>query len=125
MNQEQYFEMPNYLPLHKAWPSKNRYFFSGKIFYGPSSDFCFHSTSWFLILFIYGIFAFTVIPEIWEENAVICLLTIVLFILVSLSLLLTSTTEPGIIPRKSIFMALQNQVPFPYNIGDITFEQFQ
>jgi len=95
--------MSNHIKLYKVWPGNSRFLLNGKIFYGPKCDLWPHTISWLLILFIYGMFAINVIPEIWSDNYILCLLTIVLFLLVVTSLILTSTTEPGIIPRKSVF----------------------
>ena len=89
---------------------------------GPGSDRWINLCAWVLIIGLYTAFITQVAPNIWVDYTVYVFSSMALFVFTILSLLLTSFTEPGIIPRKSIQLALEGKVLFPFNIGDVTYD---
>ncbi|KAF4652608.1 hypothetical protein FOZ61_009569 [Perkinsus olseni] len=67
--------------LYKLWPGKNRFYFGGGIMLGPRDDVGFNICLWTFVL---------------------VLLNLVLLILTCTMFLMTSMTDPGIIPRREI-----------------------
>ncbi|KAF4683930.1 hypothetical protein FOZ60_008401 [Perkinsus olseni] len=70
--------------LYKLWPGKNRFYFGGGIMLGPRDDLGFNICLWTFVL---------------------VLLNLVLLILTCTMFLMTSMTDPGIIPRREIQIA--------------------
>jgi len=100
----------NSIRLYKLWPGKNRFFLGGRLMGGPKTDRIANICTWGLILLISIIFfavAFTYLLE--DVTLLLPLISIYLFLSTVAFFLLTSFTDPGIIPRKSI-LALDNEL---------------
>jgi len=85
---------------------KNRFLCHGRCVTGPRIDFWYNCCAWSFIL-IPCIFYFTVCsPYLWDVSKVLVILTILVMIATFIFLLLTSCTDPGIIPRYSLQLAV-------------------
>jgi hypothetical protein len=100
--------------LHQIWPSNNRFLFQGRIIFGPKSDCCHYI---FVLILIFGVsivFCVLVIPYLWTDiSPILPCFIIYLFISTITFLILTTFTDPGIIPKKKVF-DLFGGVPSPF-----------
>ncbi|CAG9331814.1 unnamed protein product [Blepharisma stoltei] len=123
------FEFPNLptdlcsKPLWELWPGKNRFFCKGKIMIGPSKD-NFHLIFSALILIVIPISFFLFIADYLWCNVTIALplLSAIFYIASIVFYLLTSLSDPGIIPRKKVFQAL-GDVPKEFT-AEVFFTEF-
>ncbi len=113
-----------YVRLHRLWPGKNRLCLFGKVMTGPMADLWVNISVYFLLIGLYTAFYVQVVPELWSSRPVACLVSVMLFLVTFFSLLLTQFVEPGIIPRKAVFLSTMQHVPFPFNLGDLSLEEF-
>lgn len=113
-----------YTSLYLVWPGNNRICLLGKVMTGPMADFWVNLTVYILLVGLYSAFYVQVVPELWSSRPVACLMSVMLFLVTFVSLLLTQFVEPGIIPRKSVFLSTMQHVPFPFNMGDLSLEEF-
>lgn len=92
------------LKLYQVWPSNNRFLFKGRMIFGPKSDNCHYLFVLFLIFGITIAFCILVIPYLWTDiSPILPCFIIYLFITTIVFLLLTTFTDPGIIPKKKVF----------------------
>lgn len=99
------------LRIYEVWPSRNRFFCSGRLMLGPSQDQKFFNFTLFSLVILELLFILFICPYLWYEVSImIPLLSIQLFALSLFFMGLTMMTDPGIIPRKEIFLAL-GEVP--------------
>ena len=100
--------------LNKMWPGKNRFFCRDRLVCGPSEDVPLNITTWVLILLISILYIVYVIPYIWVNITIyLPLLQIGLFTNTLIFLLLTQSTDPGIIPRKQFIKENSLETPYP------------
>ena len=107
------------LKLYKLWLGNNRFYLNGKFMTGPKSDLYSHGFAWFMILTCGIVFFVIACPYLWNSvTPIIPLLEVYLFISTVVFLLLTTFTDPGIIPRKAIF-EINGGIPHPYDGKDL------
>ena len=100
--------------LYQIWPSYNRFLFNGRIIFGPRTDCCHYTFVLFLIFGVTIVFCVLVIPYLWTDiSPILPCFIIYLFISTIIFLLLTTFTDPGIIPKKKVF-DLFGGVPSPF-----------
>ena len=100
--------------LYQVWPSHNRFLFKGRVLFGPQSDCCHYVFVLFLIFGVTIVFCVIVIPYLWTDiSPILPCFIIYLFISTIIFLLLTTFTDPGIIPKKKVF-DLFGGVPSPF-----------
>jgi len=115
-------KISNSLFLYKVWPSKNSFYFKGRIMTGPKADITPNLIGWLFILVPSLIYYGLVFKYILKDVTLIMpFLSTYLFLCTVIFLILTSFTEPGIIPRKSIW-EINGEIPFPYNGNQALFE---
>jgi len=103
------------IALYQIWPGNNRFYFNGKLIAGPKCDRIANALAWILILGIGITFFAIAFPYLWKNvTKILPIISIYLYISTIVCLILTSYTEPGIIPRKEIF-EINGEVPDPYN----------
>ena len=101
--------------LYKIWPGNNRFFLNGRIIAGPKQDSTSNTIVWALLLVIGALYFGTAFPYIWKNiTTILPIITLCLYVSTLISLVFTSFTNPGIIPRKAIF-EINGSVPPPYN----------
>jgi hypothetical protein len=89
--------------LYEIWPGKNQFNLDGRLLRGPASDKNSFIFTWFVILTTSITFGLAICPFLWNEvSIVIPCFYAYLFLSTVVFLLLTTFTEPGIIPHKSI-----------------------
>mmetsp|Transcript_20668 Transcript_20668/g.38515 ORF Transcript_20668/g.38515 Transcript_20668/m.38515 type:complete len:287 (+) Transcript_20668:24-884(+) len=101
--------------LWQFWPGKNQFCWRGRYIHGPESDRAYYLSSWMVLIGVNAAFFVFVCPFLWMEvspsivliSAYLCLTSILFF-------LLTTFTEPGIIPRRTVF-ELSGAVPDEYS----------
>ena len=92
------------LKLYQVWPSHNRFLFKGKVIFGPKCDNCHYIFMLLLIFGVSAIFSILVIPYLWSDiSPLLPCFIIYLFVSTITFLLLTTFTDPGIIPKKKVF----------------------
>mmetsp|Transcript_25584 Transcript_25584/g.44642 ORF Transcript_25584/g.44642 Transcript_25584/m.44642 type:complete len:264 (+) Transcript_25584:1850-2641(+) len=111
-------QTPNLMQLWQAWPSKNQFCCRGRCMRGPKSDRHYYYFTWIVILGVNSFFFIEVAPYLWRElSPSVPAVSAYLFLSSLVFLLLTTYTEPGIIPRKAVF-ELTGPVP-PVYTSDI------
>ncbi|OMJ94832.1 hypothetical protein SteCoe_1851 [Stentor coeruleus] len=89
--------------LWQVWPGKNRFCCSGKCMTGPKSDLLYYIPSIAALIVIPNTFFIFAAPYIWQKVTVILpILSVILYLLTLSAYILTTFTDPGIIPRKTI-----------------------
>ncbi|KAF4743266.1 hypothetical protein FOZ62_005606 [Perkinsus olseni] len=111
--------------LYKLWPGKNRFYFGGGIMLGPRDDLGFNICLWTFVLIPASVYFFAVAPSLWEDDDrgygdFVVLLNLVLLILTCTMFLMTSMTDPGIIPRREIQVTtgFAGRVPHTWKYGN-------
>lgn len=103
------------IPLYKIWPGNNRFCLNGKLFAGPKTDRVSNTVAWILIVGIGVIYFATAFPFLFQNvDKILPSITLYLFISTVTFMILTTFTNPGIIPRKAVF-EVNGEVPAPYN----------
>ena len=93
------------------------FYFRGNLVLGPKSDRVTNVIAWILILGISIIYFALAFPFLVKSNILaIPFISIYLFISTIVFLLITTLTDPGIIPRKAVW-ELNGEVPYPYSGG--------
>lgn len=114
-NEKPEINSQDFIPLYKIWPGKNRFCFKGRVLIGPKTDTFANVTAWVLILSLSSVYFAIAFPFLWQHVTIILpIISVYLFISTVFFLILTSTTDPGIIPRKSMF-EINGPVPKPYD----------
>ncbi|KAF4669884.1 hypothetical protein FOL47_002315 [Perkinsus chesapeaki] len=108
--------------LYKLWPGKNRFLCGGRIMLGPGDDVGFNACLWIFILIPASLYFFTVAPWLWNDDDrgyghFVVILNVLLLLLACTMFTLTSTTDPGIIPRREIQMASSTSDTVRESIG--------
>jgi len=97
--------------VYKAWPrlgGRNRLWCWGRCITGPADDLKYNSCAWLSILLPSMLYSLLCVQHLWNEvSPLLPVVTGVAFLATVILLLLTSCTDPGIIPRAS----LQSAVP--------------
>lgn len=97
--------------LWEVWPGNNQFCLDGRIMVGPKGDRWFVAFTWVLFLGITVCYFVNVVPYLWIElTPALPLLTSVLLFNCLVFMTLTTTVDPGIIPRRCVF-ELSNYVP--------------
>jgi len=92
--------------LYEVWPAKNRFLCKGRVLLGPVSDCPKLVASLTLAVFFPIVYQVLVSGFLWEVSQWLPLVTGYLHLSTIGLLLITSQTEPGIIPRKKVFEVL-------------------
>ena len=93
--------------LYEIWPGKNRFFLKGRIMLGPISDLKPFCITLLVLVVLEIMFTLFICPYLWYEVSImIPVLSLNIFMVSLLFMVLTMITDPGIIPRKEIFMAI-------------------
>jgi len=101
--------------LYKIWPGNNKFSLKGRIMRGPKSGRQSNLIAWIFLIVISLVFFGLIFHFLTKEITVIMpALSIYLFASTVLFFLLTSFTNPGIIPRKC-FWELHGELPSPFN----------
>ncbi|CAD8143448.1 unnamed protein product [Paramecium pentaurelia] len=88
--------------LYQYWQSNNRILFQGRIMIGPKTDILANLFVWGLLLIFPIPFYLSTWTKTWDISPTIPFLTIFLQFTSITFLVLTSITEPGIIPKKQL-----------------------
>ena len=97
--------------IYQIWPGKNRFFFSGRLMLGPSEDLKPFCITLLLLVILELMFILFICPYLWYEVTImIPILSLQLFVLSLFFMFFTMIIDPGIIPRKEIFLAI-GEVP--------------
>jgi len=100
----------NIICLYKFWPSQNRFFCKGRFMGGPKSDKIPNISAWAILIATTIIFFAVAFPYLLNDDTLMLPLISIYLILSTVAFfLLTSFTDPGIIPRKSIW-SLDNEL---------------
>ena len=100
--------------LYEIWPGQNRFCCFGRCVTGTKRDLKYTILSWIIILaFTVLYFVFAVPPLMSSVTVLIPIISGILFLLTVTFFLLTSLSDPGIIPRREIF-ELFGEVPLKY-----------
>jgi len=102
------------IPLYKIWPGNNRFYFDGRLMTGPETDKYPNMAAWVFVIGINVLFFGAALPFLADQlasllpflSSYLCISTVTFF-------LLTSFTDPGIIPRKCVW-ELNGAIPKPY-----------
>lgn len=93
--------------LWQFWPGRNQFCWKGRYIHGPESDRAHYLSAWMVLIGINAAFFVFVCPFLWVEvSPSIVLISAYLAITSSVFFLLTTFTEPGIIPRRTVFEIL-------------------
>lgn len=103
--------------LFRIWPGNNRFCFNGSLMTGPSTDVTSNCFTWIaIIIIINAVFYAVATPFLWNHvNPFFPILNTYLLCMTIGFLLLTSFTDPGIIPRRGILLATKGEVPERYS----------
>jgi hypothetical protein len=100
--------------LWQIWPGQNQFCCGGQCMKGPKADRRCYYFTWLSIVSVNAFFFVEVAPYLWRGlSPSIPAVAAYLFVSSCVFLLLTTYTEPGIIPRKAVF-ELTGPVPAIY-----------
>lgn len=100
--------------VYEVWPGRNRFCCFGRCISGPTGDCKYVLITWGTILGFSLLYFVMVVPTLTSSLLVyIPVFSGVLFVLTVVFFLLTSLSDPGIIPRKELF-ELFGPVPLQY-----------
>lgn len=98
--------------LYKYWPAKNRFCCRGRFITGPKKDIPSNFIAWLLFLSISAIYFWITSQRIWERiGPLIPICTANLLLLTVVFFMLTQFSDPGIIPRKTLWDIYGQQAP--------------
>ena len=101
--------------LFRIWEGNNRFWFNGSLMTGPPTDGTSNCFTWGAIIIVNIIFYSLAVPFLWNHvHPFFPILSSYLLCMTVGFLLLTSFTDPGIIPRKSILLATRGEIPERY-----------
>jgi hypothetical protein len=90
--------------LWEVWPGNNQFCLDGRIMVGPKGDRWYLASTWVLFLAVAVCYFVNVVPYLWIElTPALPLLTAVLLFNCLVFMVLTTTVDPGIIPRRCVF----------------------
>lgn len=93
--------------LWQLWPGKNRFLWNGNIMIGPRGDNIQNIVTWFIMLVLLVSYFVFLAPYLWLNVSPIVPGLSAYFSLCTLFfMVMTSITDPGIIPRKSVWLAM-------------------
>eukprot|EP00434_Breviolum_minutum_P025327 symbB.v1.2.022379.t1/scaffold1984.1/size115852/6 len=96
--------------VYEVWPeigSSNRFACCGRCVTGPQIDFWYNLCAWFFILVPTGLYFVICTDHLWQRGLFpLPILTGVVLLTTIIFLLLTSCTDPGILPRRRLRMML-------------------
>lgn len=98
--------------VHELLPmfgSRSRFFLGGRCITGPLEDWKFNGCVWAAVLLLPLCYLATV-SGLWREEPAMPLMTLLLFASTILFLLLSSCTDPGIIPRRELQFVTTNSI---------------
>ncbi|KAM3130082.1 hypothetical protein pb186bvf_017788 [Paramecium bursaria] len=95
--------------LYEEWPGKNRFCCGGRIMMGPWQDLFANGCVWSCIVIGSGVFFPVTWETSWDATPLLPITNLILVICTTIFLILTTITEPGIIPRKSLQQKMQTQ----------------
>ena len=99
-------------PLYTVWPGKQRFYFKGRFMRGPSADWLGYWITWGLLTVLPIFYSFVFIPYLWTNvTPFLPIAFIILYVQSLVFLLITMSSDPGIIPRRSVFLASSGEVP--------------
>eukprot|EP00826_Nyctotherus_ovalis_P033911 TRINITY_DN2770_c0_g1_i5.p1 TRINITY_DN2770_c0_g1~~TRINITY_DN2770_c0_g1_i5.p1 ORF type:complete len:322 (-),score=28.45 TRINITY_DN2770_c0_g1_i5:501-1466(-) len=100
--------------LYEIWPGRNRFWCFGRCVSGPTADCKYVLITWGIILGFSLLYFVMIVPTLTSSLLLyIPVFSGVLFVLTVVFFLLTSLSDPGIIPRKELF-ELFGPVPVQY-----------
>ncbi|CAE8585792.1 unnamed protein product [Polarella glacialis] len=95
--------------VYEVWPhvgGRNRFFCGGRCVSGPTIDRWYNLCAWTFILMPSGLFFFVYAGQLWHHYMWLPILTALVLLSTIIFLLLTSCTDPGILPRRELQEAL-------------------
>lgn len=95
--------------VYEVWPQlggRNRFLCGGFCVTGPPHDRCYNLCAWSFILLPSGFFFLDCAPLLWKSSPVLPIVTSLVFASTVVFLLLTSCTDPGILPRHELQVAV-------------------
>jgi len=102
--------------VYEIWPGQNRFCCKGKCIFGRASDCKYILITWGIILIFTILYCVIIVPTlITSKTLFIPIFSGVFFLLTIIFFLLTSLSDPGIIPRKEMF-ELFGPVPEQYTL---------
>lgn len=93
--------------MYEIWPGKNRFLCRGHCIAGPRIDFWFNCCAWSFIIAPSALYFAVCAKTLWQVHPLLPIMTGIVLLFTVVLFLLTSCTDPGIIPRYS----LQARVP--------------
>jgi hypothetical protein len=95
--------------IYELWPSKNQFFFS-KFMTGPKSDIPSNYIPIVSVLALAVYYCFRIVPVIWGSLSVLVVSSITSFLINLILIIVTTFTDPGIIPRRPFLLYLKNKL---------------
>lgn len=96
--------------VYEVWPQvggKSRFLFGGRCLTGPRIDFWYNCCAWSFLVAPTTLYFILAAPWLWEHiHPILPLLTLAIFAVTIMFLLMTSCTDPGIIPRRALQVAV-------------------
>ena len=109
-------ENEEYKQLYQIWPGNNTFCWGGKYISGPNSDLKYYLLTWGLIISVAIAYFIIAAPFLWREVSIyLVLMSALLLLLTVVFLLLTTYSDPGVIPRKEVFLLFGN-IPRRYTV---------
>lgn len=106
---------PEGVPLYKIWLGNNKFLMKGKLMTGPKSDRVANTVAWtFILVFSAAFFAGAFRFLLQDVTFLLPIISIYLFVSTVSFFLLTSFTDPGVIPRRCVW-EINGEVPWPFN----------
>jgi hypothetical protein len=104
--------VPTLKRLYEFWPGNNRFLLNGRVLLGPRADLTWVLGTWTVLFLVQVAFSVFVGPYLWTKVSVwLPVVSWHFFICTVLFILLTSLSDPGILPRKTICDLLGGTVP--------------
>ena len=92
--------------LYQIWPGKNQFCLDGRLMLGPSDGIKWQIMTLFTLVALQILFILFICPYLWYTvSKTVPILSAQLFFFSLLFMILSITTDPGIIPRRQVFEA--------------------
>ena len=89
--------------LYELWPGNNQFLLNGRVLLGPRADMAWVVGTWTVLLLSQVAFSVFISPYLWTHvSAWLPVVSWYFFLCTILFILLTSLSDPGILPRKAI-----------------------